>query len=45
MNGFKKAGIVGNSYFSLEEENIIVPFTYYYGYVANIKTENGDIYP
>ena len=29
----------------IEEENIIVPFTYYYGYVANIKTENGDIYP
>ena len=30
---------------NIEDEYITIPFTYYYGYVANIKTEKDDVYP
>ena len=37
MNGFKKAGIVGNFYFSLEEESIIDNYLFDLGLDKNIE--------
>lgn len=39
-----------NSYFEFyydktKEAEVMVPFTYYYGYVANITTSKGEVYP
>ena len=41
MNGFKKAGIVGNSYFSLEEENTIDNYLFESGLDKNIEILDG----
>ena len=41
MNGFKKAGIVGNSYFSLEEENTIDNYLFESGLDKNMEILDG----
>ena len=41
MNGFKKAGIVGNSYFSLEEENTIDNYVFESDLDKNIEILDG----
>ena len=41
MNGFKKAEIIGNSYFSLEEENTIDNYLFESGLDKNIEILDG----